>query len=229
MSKKLTQLKNILEDFAKEKGLMFEHMFYTGFRCQPYVFLQFSNPTTDCVKSYNVCELIFIHTSVHAEAERIIRAISNTPAMITQDIIDATNLFPERRIFPTGRYATEIMGLFNKRNTHQSKPSIKEVMFNNPATIVFWSDDTKTVVKAKDGEQFDKEKGLAMAISKKFLGNKYEYYNEFEKWISESEDKVETKTKDVINCNECMFADLDIRTAPCKGCFAYGRFERKEK
>lgn len=63
-----------------------------------------------------------------------------------------------------------------------NKPNIKKVIFNEPATIVFWDDGTKTVVKAED-EAFDKEKGLAMAISKKFLGNKGNYYNEFKKWV----------------------------------------------
>lgn len=62
------------------------------------------------------------------------------------------------------------------------KPAIKNVIFNDPATIVMWSDGTKTVVKA-EGEDFDPEKGLAMAISKKNLGNKYDYYNTFKHWI----------------------------------------------
>lgn len=61
-------------------------------------------------------------------------------------------------------------------------PKIKEVLFNDPATIIFWADGTKTVVKC-EGENFDPEKGMAMAISKKVLGNKYGYYDEFEKWI----------------------------------------------
>lgn len=58
---------------------------------------------------------------------------------------------------------------------------IKEVIFNPPATIVFWADGTKTVVQAR-GEEFDPEKGLAMAISKKALGNQGNYYNQFKKW-----------------------------------------------
>lgn len=63
--------------------------------------------------------------------------------------------------------------------------SIKEVIFNPPATIVFWSDGTKTVVKADYGyDNYDPEKGIAMAISKKMLGdNKYEYYNVFKHWL----------------------------------------------
>ncbi len=59
---------------------------------------------------------------------------------------------------------------------------IKNVIFNPPATIVFWADGTKTVVKTQEYDQFDPEKGLAMAISKKALGNQGNYYNHFKKW-----------------------------------------------
>lgn len=64
-------------------------------------------------------------------------------------------------------------------------PEIKKVIFNDPATIVLWKDGTKTVVKAQDKDQFDKEKGLAMAISKKSLGNEGKYYDTFKKWLKE--------------------------------------------
>lgn len=61
-------------------------------------------------------------------------------------------------------------------------PEIKDVKFEDPATIVFWGDGTKTVVKAQ-GEEYDPEKGLAMAISRKALGNEYGYYNTFKHWL----------------------------------------------
>lgn len=64
-----------------------------------------------------------------------------------------------------------------------SYPEIKNVIFNDPATIVFWHDGTKTVVKCSEDDIFDPEKGLAMAISKKFLGNQGNYYNEIRKWV----------------------------------------------
>ena len=60
---------------------------------------------------------------------------------------------------------------------------ITKVIFNNPATIVFWSDGKKTVVQCSSDEAFDEEKGLAMAISKRVLGNQGNYYNEFKKWL----------------------------------------------
>ena len=61
-------------------------------------------------------------------------------------------------------------------------------MFNNPATIVIWSDGTKTVVKCQEGENYDPEKGMAMAISKKALGNKGNYCEVFKKWLPEEEE-----------------------------------------
>lgn len=54
-------------------------------------------------------------------------------------------------------------------------PEISEVIFNKPATIVKWADGTKTVVKVQGREKYDKEKGLAMAIAKKAMGNSSYY------------------------------------------------------
>lgn len=63
--------------------------------------------------------------------------------------------------------------------------AIRKVIFNDPATIVYWSDGTKTVVKCQEGDWFDPEKGLAMAISKKALGNKGSFNNTFKQWAKE--------------------------------------------
>ena len=52
-------------------------------------------------------------------------------------------------------------------------PEIERVIFHEPATIVFWSDGTKTVVKCMEGELFDEEKGIAMAFMKKLYGTGY--------------------------------------------------------
>lgn len=82
-------------------------------------------------------------------------------------------------------YVTTTNAVFNTIRTAQTViPKIKDVIYNDPATIVFWEDGTKTVVKCKN-EKFDPEKGLAMAFSKKMLGNKGNYYNIFKKWLPE--------------------------------------------
>lgn len=64
-------------------------------------------------------------------------------------------------------------------------PDIKKVIFNDPATIVIWADGEKTVVKCQNGEPYDPEKGLAMAITKRALGNKGNYFDEIKKWTKE--------------------------------------------
>lgn len=58
---------------------------------------------------------------------------------------------------------------------------IEKVIFNDPATVIIWADGTKTVVRCQDGEKYDPEKGLAMALVKKMCGNKGNYYKIFTK------------------------------------------------
>lgn len=69
-------------------------------------------------------------------------------------------------------------------------PPITNVIFNDPATIVFWADKTKTVVKCEENDIYDPEKGLAMAIVKKMLGNQGNYYNTIKKWLPEEKPKL---------------------------------------
>ena len=85
---------------------------------------------------------------------------------------------------------TALDNISRKTPTNKARtfPAIKKVIFNFPATIVFWGDGTKTVVKMQDcdiqnGELFDPEKGLALAIAKKALGNEGKYFNELKPWI----------------------------------------------
>lgn len=85
-----------------------------------------------------------------------------------------------------------------------SRSSYQEVIFNPPATIVLWSDGSKTVVKCGKNEKFDPEKGLAMCIAKKVLGNKGNYYELFKEWLPKRE------TVDLHKDNTITFV-----TTPC--------------
>lgn len=53
---------------------------------------------------------------------------------------------------------------------------VKKVIFNAPATIVFWYDGTKTVVKCGPNDIYDPEKGFAIAFMKRFFGNNLEFH-----------------------------------------------------
>ena len=103
---------------------------------------------------------------------------SDSPISKNVTNIDINDLYPEHRVIARSKAA------------FYGVPGIKKVIFNDPATIVLWTDGTKTVVKSQDKDQFDKEKGLAMAIVKKALGNEGRYYEIFKKWLKEDgEDK----------------------------------------
>jgi len=51
----------------------------------------------------------------------------------------------------------------------KTKP-YKKVIYNPPATVVIWNDDTKTIVKTTDGEKFDPERGFLQAYYEKHNG-----------------------------------------------------------
>lgn len=58
---------------------------------------------------------------------------------------------------------------FTETKTYKAVPEIEKIIFSNNCTIVFWKDGSeKTIVKCSN-EDFDKEKGLAMAICKKIM------------------------------------------------------------
>lgn len=78
-------------------------------------------------------------------------------------------------------------------NINSSTPVIENVIFNDPATIVFWNDDSKTVVRAHGGDKFDPEKGLAMAFAKKLFGNNHDYYIQFKRWLKKAKKGPESK------------------------------------
>ena len=58
----------------------------------------------------------------------------------------------------------------------ETKMTIKDIKRNGPATIIFWFDGDKTVVKCQPGDQDDVEKGVIMALVKG-IQMRYKGYN----------------------------------------------------
>jgi hypothetical protein len=63
---------------------------------------------------------------------------------------------------------------------------IERVIFSGNKTIMLWKDGTKTIVTCQEGDEFDKEKGLALCIIKYIFGN-IGYYNEIFKRLGQNE------------------------------------------
>lgn len=112
--------------------------------------------------------------------------------VVTRNYGEPTNLTATAYLTPS-YVPTNKINYGGYRTTPAKNPTIENVIFNPPATIVFWSDKSKTIVKADyDYESFDPEKGLAMAITKKLMGdNKGHYYELFKhwrkKWVEQNE------------------------------------------
>lgn len=76
-----------------------------------------------------------------------------------------------------------------------SIPGVERIKFNGPATIIFWKDGTKTVVKCQEGDEYDSEKGVLFCVLKKLIGlNKINHILELaeiaaEEELSRAEDK----------------------------------------
>lgn len=118
-----------------------------------------SNYKTEFIKPRMLCDTCMHH---HVCAYK--------PSSFIMDTIDKT-------VYSCGFYNRAVKTTFYL-------PKIKNVLFNEPATIVMWENGDKTVVKCQDGDTFDPEKGLAMAITKYVMGNKGAYNNEINRWVA---------------------------------------------
>lgn len=117
------------------------------------------------------------------------------------------NMKGDLRLMPVGEMDTAIKylssseyrkfrdNILKEKNKAIYDNMIQRVIFNPPATIVFWRDGSKTVVKCGENDIFDPEKGLAMAISKRAFGDNRDYYEIFAKWVGKYEYQQKRKEK----------------------------------
>lgn len=64
-------------------------------------------------------------------------------------------------------------------------PEIDKVIFHAPATVIIFKDGTKSIVKCSEHDEYDQEKGFAMALLKHVLGNK-KYKTLFKKYVKKA-------------------------------------------
>lgn len=65
-----------------------------------------------------------------------------------------------------------LLGIKADGNNATHTPAPKRVIINDPATVVFFSDDTKTVTKAKDGDEYDPLFGIMACALRKVGKNR---------------------------------------------------------
>ena len=65
---------------------------------------------------------------------------------------------------------------------------ISKVIYHNPATIVFWKDGTKTVVKCQEDDKYTYSAGIMHAIIRKMYEDNSRKYSEILSYISAAEE-----------------------------------------
>lgn len=109
--------------------------------------INFLNLYNDCVIYYYNGSAMSFSCDDQETADTLISRIHNLANKKTKDsAISANNLY----------------------NTFE----VKDILINGPATIVFWTDGTKTVVKCGAEDLYDAEKAVAMCFMKKALGSR---------------------------------------------------------
>lgn len=101
--------------------------------------------------------------------------------LIASDILPGSDL---SEIDEIRKYHKKHHSTCHKQDNITYIPNVERVIYNEPATIVFFTDGTKTVVKCEEGDTYSKEAGLALAIAKKALG-KRKFHKTFEKHLGE--------------------------------------------
>lgn len=123
----------------------------------------------------------------------ILRPYDNAFAKYCKNDVDCTNKLFEEEL---GMNVTKV----NKKQEaelteyYQNVPwpyRPKKIIFNGPATIVIWADDTKTVVKCGKNEEYDRKLAFKYAMHKRYVelhNNKYNYLRQFTKALERTND-----------------------------------------
>ena len=131
-----------------------------------------------------------IGTQKYAIFWKEVHSLTEAAVPILVDIKTRLNSTVDNRMYEHLKNENEML----KNIYYGLSLTIKDVIFNPPATIVLWMDGTKTVVKDQGEVFYDPEKGMAMAVAKKAFGNQGNYYNQFAKYLDIYEKKQEDET-----------------------------------
>lgn len=82
-----------------------------------------------------------------------------------------------QRLSPPKVYETtqQMISQNKKEETNMTTFALERCIINDNATVLFWSDGTKTITKTTPGDAFDPEVGIAMGIAKRVFGSKHKF------------------------------------------------------
>lgn len=108
---------------------------------------------------------------------------SITESYLKKKIMDVVGMLNDTVLIDSNYFTPNKISSFSFHMDYRHQ--IKKVIFNDPATIIFWEDGSKTVVKCQPDDKYDKMTGFAMACAKYMFGNEGNYYEVFKKWVGD--------------------------------------------
>lgn len=197
MKERMKERIKFIERKMMELGMRYGLKVYLYYSSLENLHVKFENVFAHLHKTFHITKdnLNYLYY-IDDYLKKVEKELLETPGLIT--LKNAVLEYDVNSLYPTmldtlgyGKKHEDALDAFSytrlfkyDRGKSATIPVIEKVIFNDPATIIFWKDGTKTVVKAQDGEVFDPEKGLTMAISKKVLGNQGNYYNDIKMYLA---------------------------------------------
>lgn len=77
--------------------------------------------------------------------------------------------------------ADEARKMFKQLDIMYLHPEVDHIFYDDVATVVFWTDGTKTVVKCPEGTPYDEYTAFCAALAKKIYGNNSKLQREIKK------------------------------------------------
>ena len=106
------------------------------------------------------------------------------------DVKNTTELFKEElgmNVTLANKKETEELVEYQVNTPYSYRP--KKIIFNGPATIVIWQDDSKTVVKCGEKEEYDRKLAFKYALHKRYAElKKTNYLRQFTKALEKTGD-----------------------------------------
>ena len=137
-------------------------------------------------------ELVSVEMSLDIFPKCTIRVDYDNEITVLQHQIKKIEIEGENDM-PTYSLSSCLKSLENIKIVNQlpkfDKNEIKDVKYNDPATIVFWKDGTKTIVRCPVGKKYDEYEAFTAALAIKIFGNNSHLKKVIKRTFSEQKSK----------------------------------------
>ena len=157
-------------------------------------------------------KFIIDRTQAPTNAE-ILYTSSGSEVINMTDFVRVCAIYEAGDFFDRTCTINEVLSDRVKNYSQKDIPALTKVISSDPATIVFWDDGTKTVVKCQEGDTYSAKVGILYAVIRKCIGEGKSYHNfleqieKFDHFVKEQRDKTCSTCKYYRSSGSCSYCD----------------------